>query len=313
MEPDKAVTRLRWDHPDLARSSDSPWQARYRRLQSWYRETVLKVPPGWDRGKPLGSRLLDDEVKRHPGLNFLNDDITCYAQIRAQEVLKGGGMLDRHRLFHNMLSSMPLCFNLFGELRRRPKVCARALASVLDLDIVQVSDVSVEWAPPDKRRHLNDGTAFDAFVRFATSTGERAFLGIETKYTDPFSPKKYRKPSYAEITRDPASGFRPGAEEVLEAPATNQLWRNALLVHSLRSTTEFDMGYAVVMACRGDRTAALAMRKLSEQHRDPPSLVRSATFEDLVDELEADRSSAAFARSFRRRYLDLTPVAAAQQ
>jgi transposase len=36
--------------------------------------------------------------------------------MRAEQVLKDGGTLDRDRLLRNLLSSMPLCFNLFGQL-----------------------------------------------------------------------------------------------------------------------------------------------------------------------------------------------------
>jgi len=46
-----------WDAQSLQVRSDSPRTARYRLLQSWYREVVLGVPPAKVRGRLVGSML----------------------------------------------------------------------------------------------------------------------------------------------------------------------------------------------------------------------------------------------------------------
>ena len=288
-----------WNDPSLAVKSDTAWRAQYRRLQSWYRETVLRTPPGTDdRGITRANMLPADAVARNPGLNFLDEGIAAYARKRRPS---------DGRLRRNMLSSMPLCFNLFGALRRHPTAAARGLGSVLDLDIKEILEIEVEWAP-DPNAHLGDLTAFDAFVRYRTGGGRRAFLGVETKYTESFSRKRYTSERYDALARDPASGFKPGAERRLAAPATNQLWRNALLAHSLRSTDEFDEGRVVVLSCRGDAGAERAITGLSAELRDPPALLRSATYEELVAAFDSEPELSSWAADFRRRYLDLTPV-----
>ena len=297
-----------WDDPSLAVRSDTAWRAQYRRLQSWYRETVLCVPPGTDRrGITRANMLPDDAVAANPGLNFLDPAIAAYAHERASKVVSEGGTLEHDRFQRNMLSSMPLCFNLFGALRRHPKEAARGLASVLDLDIDEILDVEVEWAP-EPEVHLGDRTAFDAFVRYRTGAGHSAFLGVETKYTEPFSRRQYASERYVAVTRDPASGFKPGAESRLADPATNQLWRNALLTHSLRSTDEFDDGHVVVLSCEGDGGAQAAITGLESELRDPSALLRSATYEELVSTFASEPDLSSWALEFRRRYLDLAPV-----
>ena len=201
-----------WDDPALAVQSDTSWRARYRRLQSWYRETVLGVPPGTDqRGITRASMLPAEAVAQNPDLNFLDDEIAAYARKRAERVVADGGTLELDRLRRNMLSSMPLCFNLFGALRRHPAAAARGLGSALDLDIDEILMVKVEWAPPPDV-HLKDRTALDAFVQYRTGGGRRAFFGVETKYTEPFSQRRYTSERYDAITKDPASGFAAGAE-----------------------------------------------------------------------------------------------------
>lgn len=300
------MIRPAWNDPSLTVRSDLPWQAQYRRLQSWYRETVLGLPPGMDiRGIARGNMLPAEAVARNPGLNFLDEDITAYAYER----MAGGGTIDRDRLKRNMLSSMPLCFNLFGALRRHPAAAARGLGGVLDLDIDEILEIEVEWAP-DPSTHLGDRTAFDAFVDYRTVRGRRAFLGVETKYIeDPFGERKsYTSARYTAVTNDPASGFKPGAHRRLADPATNQLWRNALLAHSLRSTHEFDDGHMVVLSCTGNESVPAATEALARELHDPTQLLRSALYEDLIATLANEPELSSWAAKFRRRYLDPSPI-----
>ena len=297
-----------WDDPQLEVESDTVWRAKYRLLQSWYREVTLEVSPGADqRGIIRANMLRKEDMDRNPGLNFLDDEIASYAARRADEIPAEGGTFDRDRLMRNMLSSMPLCFNLFGYLRRYPAEAARGLAAALDLDIKEVLDIVVEWAP-DRKAHLNDNTAFDAFVCFRSSNGRRGFLGVETKYTERFNPERYESGHYDAVTQDAGSGFKPGAEKVLVEPPTNQLWRKSLLVHSLRSTNEFDDGYMVVLSCEGDEHAEAAINGLRSQLDDPSSLLRVTTYERLVSEFDTIAELMSWSNEFRLRYLDLSPV-----
>lgn len=80
-----------WDDPSLQVLSDSVRTARYRLLQSWYREAVLGARPGSykPRGHPAracGSLLHADDVAERPGLNFLDERVAACAAARAVEV-----------------------------------------------------------------------------------------------------------------------------------------------------------------------------------------------------------------------------------
>ena len=189
-----------WYDPVLQVPSDSKRRARYRALQSWYRETVLGVEPG----RHSSGRLVGSLLPKQPALdklNFLDEQVASYAERRAEQVLKDGGTLDRDRLRRNLLSSMPLCFNLFGKLGAEQPAAARVLGAVLGLEIATVDQVLVEHAPPAAKAMLEDRTAFDAFVAYTTPTGAKGFVGVETKYTEPFSPGR--------TALTTTSGFRP--------------------------------------------------------------------------------------------------------
>jgi hypothetical protein len=205
-----------------------------------------------------------------------------------------------------MLSSMPLCFNLFAELRAFPKVAARVLGQALNLEIPEVTSIEVEWAPA--KRYLNDRTAFDAFVEYQTREGKKGFLGIETKYSELFSETEYASPIYQALTIEPSHGFKKGAAERLQDKHTNQLWRNSLLALSLKQNENYQEGFAVVLSCENDPGAAKAISGLQRELHQPDLLIRSSTFEALLQASGAYEETHAWAAQFRRRYLDLSPL-----
>jgi hypothetical protein len=297
-----------WYDPSLQVASDEPRRARYRALQSWYREIILGVEPGTDvSGRPVGSLLPKERAFK---LNFfLDDQIAGYAERRAGQVLKDRGTLDQDRLRRNLLSSMPMCFNLFGKLRAELPAAATVLGAVLGLDIAAIDQVLVEHAPPDAKEVLDDRTAFDAFVTYTTSTRAKGFLGVETKYTEPFSPKSYRPDHYEKLPAYWAAGFRPGAGRRLGRSATNQLWRNTLLAAATRHTDDYDFGHAIVIAGRDDSAAWKAVAAVRDELRYPDRMLRSVSLERLIEQCRLQRSLAEWAAQFHRRYLDLSSIA----
>ncbi len=48
--------------------------------------------------------------------------------------------------------------------------------------------MKIEYAPSPASEYLADVTSFDAFIDYERDTGERAFIAVETKLTDSFSP-----------------------------------------------------------------------------------------------------------------------------
>ena len=299
---------LAWNDPSLRVTSDPPRRAIRRRLQGWWREHELGMPPGRDADGIIRNNLLPREsLRTHPMANFLAPEIAAYVQDRAPVVLAGGGTLDEDRLWRNLLSSMPMCFNLFGMLRAFPEAAGRVLAGVTGLPIHQVETIEVEWIP-DGGHPLGDRTAFDAFVTYRDPQGARGFLGVETKYTEPFSRKAYDKTRYREVTSWPESGFVPGAAQRLKATDTNQLWRNSLLAVAVRKEMGFDFGAVWVVALADDPHVEAALPVFEGLHSAPDQLVRSTSLERLVSAAEAEPVFVDWAGDFTRRYLDVSVV-----
>ena len=80
----------------------------------------------------------------------------------------------RPRLFEDMLSSQPLCFNLFGELACDLGLATKVFGVLTKRRGLRVTGVDFEWSPGrGDARFTHDGSAFDVFVRTETH-GKRA-------------------------------------------------------------------------------------------------------------------------------------------
>jgi hypothetical protein len=303
--------QVRWDHPSLCPPREAERISRGRRHLSWYREVCLgaRYAPKSSRrdGGPVGSLLHPEDVRRRPGLNFLTPAVVRHVAERRVAVRAERGTLEPTRLQRNMLSSMPLCFNLFGSLLDA-NAAGEFLREVFALPARNVELIECEWAPPPDE-HLGDRTAFDAFVAYTDERGRRCFLGVETKYTDSFSAQRYDKSRYQEVTA--RSGiFREGAAARLVGRRTNQLWRMAMLAASMLSTGQWYTGEIAVLALGDDRSARSAVKAVSDDVVKD-GFVRFVALEDLIATAKAYPSLEPWARAFEWRYLDLSPVSRA--
>jgi hypothetical protein len=145
---------VEWDDPSWAERGDNAWAASRRWLQAWWRATVLELPPGQatspKRQTPVAS-MLPAEVGWDA--NFLSPEASEAARRLVDE--HAGGLVDADRLRRNLLSSQPLCVNLYGHLQHHPQVL-RAWLRSLGLAVDEVEEVRLEWAPPSTE-HFGGG------------------------------------------------------------------------------------------------------------------------------------------------------------
>jgi hypothetical protein len=296
-------------------ASDNAVTRRERRRQSDYREQVLGLPAGTDRlGRTLGNYLPSEHGRR----NFLSDEAADYAERRAEEVQVEGGQLEKTRLFTNMLSSMPLCFSVFGHLKAHRAAAVRVLGDLLDVDMAELIAVQVgqrgidgiecEWAP-ERREHLDDRSAFDAVVSARLADGRTLLVAVETKYVDSFSRDPNRERTDAKYrTRCEEFGMAEGAYERLREHTTRQLLRNVLLTESVRrggstGVPVFDEGVTVVLARDDDTSARAAVHALDADRGTMPTTVRFVGYGELASAADRVPELAEWSRDFRRRYL----------
>ena len=266
------------------------FKRRMRAHQSWYRAAVLNV--GYGVGPNEGSsasygNYLEVEAAER-GDNFLNEHIWEVVQDR---IAQGGGVT-RYRCLHNLLSSQPMCFNLFGQFVGRPHVATPLFSALLPDVVGEVEDVRVEWAPGPKARYLDDETSFDAFVKVRRAgDGAPGFLAIETKLTEPFSQKRYgidHRPAYASWMSRSDSPWIPESGEQVTDLRWNQLWRNHMLATSLveDEASPYEFGVPIVVHHPLDARGVEAVIGYRELLHDPTSI---ATFDlrQIIDRWRA--------------------------
>ena len=190
------------------------------------------------------------------GLNFLTPQIFSVARAR---IAQGGGV-EPFRCLHNMLSSQPMCFNLFGplvgdlSLATQVHACAASRRS-------RRGDRSPHRvrAPPPLMSTSAIARRSMRSSRTPRPDGEPAFLGIETKLTEPFSPAEYQKHTYRLLTECDGSLWRREAWATMSSSEWNQLWRNHLLVEAMcrhPRATQGRRGRSVLVRHPGDPSVA---------------------------------------------------------
>jgi PD-(D/E)XK nuclease superfamily protein len=300
--------QLSWSDPRLSVASDSRRTARYRLLQSWYREQVLTARygdycGGGGHSRPLGSLLHVEDVVARPWLNFLTPAAAKYALDRAAIVTRSGAAIDKARLARNMLSSLPMSFSIFGELRSRPDRGLDVVRAFLDPHAVDVAVMECVWRPSVDV--LGDHSGFDAVVVTTRADGSRHLVGVDVKYTETFNPTIYNSDSYRQA-HEYSGWFHPGTTRPLLGPATNHLWRTNLLAAACEQTRVMGISSAsvVVMCLSEDPDAARALAGLSAALREPERC-RIVSLESFVAGMrEGLGAGEQWAEKFATRYLD---------
>lgn len=229
-------------------SSDNAFKTRMRYHQSWYRANILKVPYGIgpkESDKTYYGNMLrkEDGVK---GLNFLDPSIF---KLALERISQQEGAVEPFRLLNNMLSSQPMCFNLFGMLADNLFIATKFWNSVFPNTIREITYVGFEYAPSPKEDFLNDSTAFDVYFEYLDFEGGKGFIGIECKYTEPFSQKVYDKKEYRRWVDKSNSPWKKDKFDELSDLRWNQLWRDHLLVISMLNQKErkFNNGILILI------------------------------------------------------------------
>ena len=242
------------------------------------------------------------------GMNFLNRTIFEYARSRVKEKRRDE-TIDTYRLFNNMLSSQPMCFNLFVPLRaaaRRQFLSRIFQRSLPHLNIERVIKVRVEYVPVPIEEYINDKSAFDAFVEFRANDGNNGCIAIETKYVDKLGKNSSSDMSTKVCVAKEIGCFTDSGLKRTESECP-QIARNFLLVEKYGLNNGLTYSHSVVLALRDD---AVAVQEVAE-FRDLllphfKSKIEKVNLEDFVEAVTAcvPESEKRWIGDFHRRYLD---------
>lgn len=214
---------------------DNRFRACARLLQAMWREEqqlpagTFAAPNG--RQRRIGSLI--GAAAAVAGRNFLSSEIAHLVR-REMVYQESGALIDRRRLFGNLLSSMPLAFNLFAPLRFDTDLAARVIRSLIpDIDLAQVLHVWFEHSPGRDRADLTDDrTAFDVAIIYERTDGEKGLLAIEQKYSEGTDPAACDLgPRFDELALS-SELYKAPTSAVLRSGPCQQLFREHLLTYA---------------------------------------------------------------------------------
>lgn len=227
-------------------AADTAFAAHARLLQSKWREEL-----GYPMGK-LGNYLQSDFAKVSKA-NYLTDKIKTLVQYEVYAQKNEGKLISEPRIWDNLLSSQPLCFNLFGELHFDLKLATRFFQRLFPARINQVTAIKFEYSPGRGHSdYTGDHSAFDVFIEYRSHSEKSGFIGIEVKYAETLKDDKtkteatFLKHQHSYLNIVSACGhFNDDAVDMLRQVPLQQIWRDHLL--SITTMKDYDEGFFVFL------------------------------------------------------------------
>jgi hypothetical protein len=252
-----------------------------------HRATGEPIPP-----RPIGSNL-EFEFARETRANFLSDRVGQTVADRLAH-RQTDQMLDEDRLFASLLSSMPMCFNLFGWFASPSEADAAVKAWWPDTPGT-VAKVIFEWSPCRRDpAYLGNRSAFDVAFILDLGGGRHGVLGVETKYHEhptPVGIRSQRVDRYREVAEHSGrfdgttiAHLLGGAHTVppTEPDPRSQIWLDHLLALSIEQHADWDYArFVVVYPDANPSWAQLVADYGNLVGRDDPTFAAS-TFDELV-------------------------------
>lgn len=265
-----------------------------------------------------GNMIKDGETS---GRNFYFPETFAYARWRVDTKLQDE-TIDEYRLFNNLMSSMPMAFNLFHPLMmlhaQNPAVVDSMLRKAFpDFPIYKVKEIGLEFIPTPIERYTNNKSAMDAFIRFYDKEGGEYIIAIETKYTDSLGTNTASGKGVFEQQLTMLKNMHMLTEEGIQKIESgeillSQIYRNFLLTERYREVQRLKDSYSIILAPEDHPTTHNDINALNQylqpSYRDLK--LRKMSLESFLRQLKEDCpvESTGWLEWFENRYLSFEKV-----
>jgi len=250
---------------------------RMRIHQGWWRTFVLLEPEGEHPSRKDETVCNTISNGKASGKNFLSPGVLqAVNEARDQRTHGSKGLIEKKRLFNNLLSSQPLCFNFFGEIAIDHDLALGVIQQFYP-QVTEVKDVLFEFAPASGS--TDDNSAFDVALEVQAEE-KSGLIGLECKYTDSFSQKQWDKPAYRQIF-EKSERFTGSYEDYI-VRRFNQLFRNQLIAEGMLSRGDYDFVKTGLFCYHQDESAIHIAREFQRMLRDGEEAFQIITYRDFI-------------------------------
>ena len=251
--------------------------------QGWWRAFVLAEEEGPHpvrKEERICNTLMEGQINQK---NFLSSRIVeAVIQTKQERESASLGILEEDRLYNNLLSSQPLCFNFFGELKIDTDFALQLLNQFWP-EITRVTKVIFEYA--HEENYTSDNSAFD--VAFEVVRDEqKGLIGLECKYTDTFSSIAYDKPAYRQIFNHGRDQTFAASYEVFKSSKFNQLFRNQLMAEALMQNGHFQFAYTGLFCHQDDKSALRTGEEFQDMLKNGEQIFRIITYQQFIEKFQ---------------------------
>ena len=276
---------------------DNEFKAEARLFQSKYRAEVLEV-----EFQDYGNRLTDSDAEAL--LNY-------YDRLNSRKVLRQRYPNYSRKRDADMLRSEHIPFNLLAPLDTNHEATIRIISDAWNIDCTEIQLIEIESAPSPKENYLNDGTAFDTYLKVLLRNGNTCGIGVEVKYTELDYPigktesinVKNHDSLYWETAR--ASGcFKNPDNEIFGTDLFRQIWRNHLLGLKMVEIGDVDEFYSITLFPDGNNHFHHVIPEYisSLKDKDQPHVI-GCTFETFISAIQGSPEFEEWKDWLSKRYI----------
>ena len=291
----------------------SAFASKARLLQSIWRSEKGYELEEKVKGKRKGvyGNYLRLDFAKQSGANFLTKEIFELVKHEIANKHLERKVIQEPRIWNNLLSSQPLAFNLFGELK-----LDLALATLVFKDLYperqidSVTAIEFEHSPGrGNLKYTGDGSAFDVFVVYENNQNQQCFFGIEVKYAEDLNdaPAKHKE-VYATIAEMSGVFEMKNLPRLKEKPL-QQIWRDHLLTLSLFITNDdYGVGDFIYLYPSGNLNCEVGVEAYKTTlNQSSETYFKPLIMEKMLETIKR-HSSDKWIVDFEDRYLDFGKI-----
>lgn len=276
---------------------DDQFKAQARLFQSIYRSQILKVD-----FQDYGNRLTKPDAEAL--LNY-------YDKLNSRELLRKRYPKYSRKRDADLLRSEHIPFNLLAPLDTNRKIATRIISEAWNISCSEIQLIEIEYSPSPKEEYLNDGTAFDTYIKVILKNGKSCGIGIEVKYTEMSYAigktesinVKNHDSLYWQTARE-SGYFKNPDDEIFGTDEFRQVWRNHLLGLKMIQVGDVDEFYSITLFPNGNNHFHHVIPEYISQLKDGarPYLI-GCTFEKFISVIHGSPEFEEWKDWLKKRYI----------